>query len=336
MIARIIGTPLGERLGHNIVIDHRPGANGNISAEVVAAAKPDGYTLLYANNSTVVINPHIYTKWKLKPLEDLVPVVTTITNQLVLAANPSVVPANDLRGFVEFMKGKSLFYASIGNGSQHHLAMEMLKQRSGMDLTHVPYKGGGPASISVIAGENAVMFGGTSVVQHITSGKLKPIAVSGKKGWATLPNVAGIDEVYPGYSVVLWHGIFAPKNTPQPILDKLRAEFNAVLAMPKVRDQLVTSGAGEPYITTPQEFARAAARRLRQLRQGDQGSGLQGGLGIMRHAILQPRHTLGVIARESGRSSSRDIAVNKDQVVTGCPAFAGHDTRWVTAIPAMR
>ena len=131
MIARIIGTPLGERLGHNIIIDHRPGANGNISAEVVAAAKPDGYTLLYANNSTVVINPHIYTKWKLKPLEDLVPVVTTITNQLVLAANPTVVPANDLRGFVEFMKGKSLFYASIGNGSQHHLAMEMLKQRSG-------------------------------------------------------------------------------------------------------------------------------------------------------------------------------------------------------------
>jgi tripartite-type tricarboxylate transporter receptor subunit TctC len=255
MIARIIGAPLGERLGHNIVIEHKPGANGNISAEFTAAARPDGYTLLYANNSTVVINPHIYTKWKLKPLEDLVPVVTTITNQLVLAANPNVVPANDLRGFVDFMKGKSLFYASIGNGSQHHLAMEMLKQRSGMDLTHVPYKGGGPASISVIAGENAVMFGGTSVVQHITSGKLKPIAVSGKKGWATLPNVAGIDEVYPGYSVLLWHGIFAPKNTPQPILDKLRAEFNAVLAMPKVRDQLVTSGAGEPYITTPQEFS---------------------------------------------------------------------------------
>ena len=255
MIARIIGTPLGERLGHNIVIEHKPGANGNISAEVTAAAKPDGYTLLYANNSTVVVNPHIYTKWKLKTLEDLVPVVTTITNQLVLAANPNVVPANDLRGFVDFMKGKSLFYASIGNGSQHHLGMEMLKQRSGMDLTHVPYKGGGPASISVIAGENAVMFGGTSVVQHINSGKLKPIAVSGKRGWATLPNVGGIDEVYPGYSLLLWHGIFAPKNTPQPILDKLRTEINAVLAMPKVREQLITSGAGEPYITTPQEFS---------------------------------------------------------------------------------
>jgi tripartite-type tricarboxylate transporter receptor subunit TctC len=255
MIARIIGPPLSERLGQNMVIDHRPGANGSISAEVTAAAKPDGYTLLYANTSTVVINPHIYTKWKLKPLEDLVPVATTITNQLVLAANPSAVPANDLRGFVEFMKGKSLFYASIGNGSQHHLAMEMLKQRSGMDLTHVPYKGGGPASIAVIAGENAVMFGGTSAVQHINSGKLKAIAVTGKRGWATLPNVPGIDEVYPGYAVVLWHGIFAPKGTPQAVLDKLRTEINAVLAMPKVKEQLIKSGAGEPFITTPQQFA---------------------------------------------------------------------------------
>jgi len=255
MILRVIGTPLGERLGHNIIIEHRPGANGNISAEVTAAAKPDGYTLLYANNSTVVVNPHIYTRWKLKPLEDLVPVVTTITNQLVLAANPSVVPANDLRGFVDFMKGKSLFYASIGNGSQHHLAMEVLKQRSGMDLTHVPYKGGGPASIAVIAGENAVMFGGTSAVQHINSGKLKALAVTGKRGWATLPEVPGIEEVYPGYSVLLWHGIFAPKNTPQAVLDKLRTEINAVLAMPKVKEQLIKSGAGEPFITTPQQFA---------------------------------------------------------------------------------
>jgi tripartite-type tricarboxylate transporter receptor subunit TctC len=255
VIARTIGTPFGERVGQNLVIEHRPGANGNISAEVVAAAKPDGYTLLYANNSLAVINPHIYTKWKLKPLEDLVPVVTTITNQLVLAANPTVIPPNDFRGFIDFMKGKSLFYASIGNGSQHHLAMEMLKQRAKIDLTHVPYKGGGPAGISVIAGENAVMFGGTSVVQHINSGKLKGLAVSGKRGWATLPNLPGIGEFYPGYEVVLWHGIFAPKGTPQPILDKLRADFNAVLAMPQVKERLVKSGAGEPYVTTPQQFA---------------------------------------------------------------------------------
>jgi len=255
MIARILGGPLSERLGQNIVIDHRPGANGNISADVTAAAKPDGYTMLYANNSTVVINPHIYTKWKLKPLEDLIPVATTITNQLVLAANPKVVPANDLPGFVQFMKGKSLFYASIGNGSQHHLAMEMLKQRSGMDLTHVPYKGGGPAGISVIAGENAVMFGGTSAVQHIVSGKLKALAVTGKRGWETLPDVPGIGETYPGYEVLLWHGIFMPKGTPEPVLARMRKAINEVLALPDVKEKLVKSGAGSPFITTPQQFS---------------------------------------------------------------------------------
>jgi tripartite-type tricarboxylate transporter receptor subunit TctC len=257
VIARTIGQPLGERLGYNIVVEHRPGANGSLSAEVVANATPDGHTILYANNSLVVINPHIYKKWTLNPMQDLVPVVTTITNQLVLAANPKTVPVKDFAGFLDFARKSkgSLFYASIGNGSQHHLAMELLKLRAKIDLTHVPYKGGGPASISVIAGENAVMFGGTSAVQHITSGKLKGLAVSGKRGWATLPDLPGIDEFFPGYQIVLWHGIFAPKGMPQPILNKLRTELNAVLAMPQVKERLVTSGAGEPFITTPEQFA---------------------------------------------------------------------------------
>jgi tripartite-type tricarboxylate transporter receptor subunit TctC len=256
VIARTIGQPLSERLGQNLVIEHRPGANGTISAEVVAKANPDGYTILYANNSLMVINPHIYTKSASSVVKDLVPVVTTITNQLVLAVNPKVVPANDFPGFVDFVRKSksSLFYASIGNGSQHHLAMELLKLKAKIDLTHVPYKGGGPASISVIAGENAVMFGGTSVVQHIKSGKLKGLAVTGKKGWPTMPELPAIGEFYPGYEVALWHGIYAPPGTPKAILDKLRAELNAVLALPQVKERLVTSGAGEPFITTPEQF----------------------------------------------------------------------------------
>ena len=256
IIARTIGHPLGTRLGQTIVIEHRPGANGTVSAEVVAGATPDGHTILYANNSLLVINPHIYGKQAANPIDHLLPVVTTITNQLVLAVNPKVVPVDDFPGFIEFVrKSKSpLFYASIGNGSQHHLAMEMLKQKAGIELTHVPYKGGGPASIAVIAGENPVMFGGTSVVQHIKSGKLRGLAVSDKKGWATIPELPSIADFYPGYRVALWHGVLAPRATPQPILDRLRAEFNAVLALPQVRDTLVSSGAGEPYITTPEEY----------------------------------------------------------------------------------
>jgi tripartite-type tricarboxylate transporter receptor subunit TctC len=256
IIARTIGHPLGIRLGQTIVIEHRPGANGTVSAEIVAGATPDGHTILYANNSLLVINPHIYGKQAANPMDHLLPVVTTITNQLVLAVNPKVVPVDDFPGFIEFVrKSKSpLFYASIGNGSQHHLAMEMLKQKAGIELTHIPYKGGGPASIAVIAGENAVMFGGTSVVQHIKSGKLRGLAVSDKKGWATMPELPSIADFYPGYRVALWHGVLAPRATPQPVLDRLRAEFNAVLALPQVRDTLVSSGAGEPYITTPEEY----------------------------------------------------------------------------------
>jgi tripartite-type tricarboxylate transporter receptor subunit TctC len=256
IIARTIGQPLGTRLGQNIVIEHRPGANGTISAEVVAGAAPDGHTILYANNSLLVINPHIYGKQAANPMDNLLPVVTTITNQLVLAVNPKVVPVDDFPGFIAFVRNSKspLFYASIGNGSQHHLAMEMLKQKAGIELTHVPYKGGGPASISVIAGENAVMFGGTSVVQHIKSGKLKGLAVSDRKGWATMPELPSIADFYPGYRVALWHGVLAPRATPQAVVDRLRAELNAVLALPQVRDTLVSSGAGEPYITTPEEF----------------------------------------------------------------------------------
>jgi tripartite-type tricarboxylate transporter receptor subunit TctC len=257
VIARTLGQPLSLRIGQNIVIDNRPGANGNISAEIVAKARPDGHTLLYANNSLVVINPHIYATWSLNPLQDLVPVVTTISNQLVLAVNPKVVPVNDFKGFLEFARKppSTLFYASIGNGSQHHLAMELLKEKAGVDLTHVPYKGGGPASIAVIAGENHLMFGGTSVVTHINSGKLKGLAVTDKKGWATMPDLPGIGEFLPGYRIALWHGIFAPRGTPEPVLSKLRTELNAVLAMPEVKDRLISTGAGEPYITTPEEFA---------------------------------------------------------------------------------
>ncbi len=257
VIARTIGAPLGARLGQNVVIENRPGANTSIAAQVVANAAPDGHTLLYANDSLFVINPHIYANMGVNPINDLMPVVTTISNQLVLAVNPNVVPVNDFPAFMAFAHraNSPLFYASIGNGSQHHLAMELLKQKAGIGLTHVPYRGGGPASIAVISGENAVMFGGTSVVTHIHSGKLKGLAVSDKRGWPTMPNLPGIGEFYPGYSIALWHGIFAPRGTPQPVVDKLRAELNAVLAMPDVKTTLTTSGAGEPYITTPQQFA---------------------------------------------------------------------------------
>src|SRR6185295_14408012 len=173
VIARTIGQPLGERLGQTVVIDNRPGSNGNIAADIAAHSKPDGYTLFLGSDSLFEVNPHIYKTMAVDPMKDFVPVGTLISNELILAVNPTVVPVNDFPGFIAFVKrAKSPpFYASIGNGSMHHLAMELLKQRAKLDLTHVPYKGGGPAGIAVVSGENALMFGGGSVVPMIKSGK---------------------------------------------------------------------------------------------------------------------------------------------------------------------
>jgi tripartite-type tricarboxylate transporter receptor subunit TctC len=257
LVARTVGQPLGKRLGQNVVIDNRPGANGNVAVEIVVNAQPNGYTLIHANDSWITINPHIYTKLNFDPMRDLVPIATVVTNQLVLAVNPSLVPAKDVPDFLDFARRAKprLFYASIGNGSQHHLGMEMLKQQTGIEMTHVPYRGGGPAAIAVIGGENAVMFGGGSVVPHMRSGKLRGLAVSGNKGWATMPDLPSIGEHVPGFYLTIWQGMFAPRGTPPAIIDKLRTELAAVLAQPAVRKTLIESGAGEPYNSTPDEFA---------------------------------------------------------------------------------
>ena len=174
IIARIYAQGLSARLGQPVVVENKPGTGGNLASDTVAKAAPDGYTLLHGTENVFISNPHVYgARMPFDPFKDVVPVTSLVSNQVVLTVNPAS-PANDLREFVDLAKASKppMFYASIGNGSHHHLAMEMLKQRAGIDLTHVPYKGGGPASIAVISGENALMFGGTSVVGHIKNGKL--------------------------------------------------------------------------------------------------------------------------------------------------------------------
>jgi tripartite-type tricarboxylate transporter receptor subunit TctC len=258
LVARTVGHPLGQRLGQTVVVDNRPGANGNVAVEILAKAQPNGYTLIHANDSWLTINPHIYSNLPFDTFKDLVPIASVVTNQLVLAVNPSSVPVKDVKGFLEFARQAKprLFYASIGNGSQHHLGMEILKQMTGIEMTHVPYRGGGPAAIAVIAGENAAMFGGGSVVPHMRSGKLRGLAVSGNKGWATEPELPSIGEQVPGFYLTIWQGMFAPRGTPQPIIERLRTEIAAVLAQPAVAKSLIETGSGEPYNSTPDEFAK--------------------------------------------------------------------------------
>jgi tripartite-type tricarboxylate transporter receptor subunit TctC len=256
IVARAVGQSLSVRLGQPIVVENRPGSNGSLAGELVAGANPDGHTLLLGPSALFGINPHLYARMAIDPLKDLLPVASLVSNALLLAANPKLGPLN-FRDFVEFARRakSSLFYASIGNGSEHHLAMEMLKQTAGIDLTHVPYKGGGPAALGVMSGDIAVMFGGGSVASLVQSGELRGLAASGRSRVPALPNLPSISEFYPDYEVTLWQGLFAPVGTRPEIVARLRTEANAVLAQADVMDKLAAAGSGDPYITTPPEFA---------------------------------------------------------------------------------
>ena len=156
IVARLVAQPLSARLGQPVVVENKPGSGGNIAGELIARAAPDGYSLLIGPDNLFTVNPHLFSKMSFDPLKDIIPIATVQSNALVLAINPKIL-ANDLKEFIALAKRSDppLFYASIGNGSLHHLAMEMLKQEAGIKLTHVPYRGGGPAGIAVLAGDVA-------------------------------------------------------------------------------------------------------------------------------------------------------------------------------------
>jgi tripartite-type tricarboxylate transporter receptor subunit TctC len=256
LIARLYGQALSVSLGQPVVIENRPGTGSNLAGDIAAKSAPDGYTLFHGPDNVFMSNPHIYGKMPFDVFKDLVPVASLSSNQLVLAVHPSV-PANDLREFVELARRTKppLFYASIGNGSQHHLAMEMLKQHVGIDLVHVPYRGGGPAAIGLVAGEVSAMFGGGSLVPTVQAGRVRGLASTGSVRNPATPELPTIAELYPGYEALIWHGLFVPAGTPQPIIDRLRAEIALVLVQPEFKKRLADSGSGEPYVSTPEEFA---------------------------------------------------------------------------------
>jgi len=253
--ARVVGQRLSELVGQPVVVENRPGSNGNIAMDFVAKSPPDGYTLGLLADSMVTINPHLYKGMQTDPLKDLAPVASVVSNQWVLSVNPSV-PVKDFKEFIEYARRARppLAYASGGNGSIHQLAMEMLKQRAGIDLVHVPYKGGAPATTATVSGEVAAMFSGTSSAPQIKSGRLRALAVTGQRRSDIFPDLPTIAEFYPGYEVTIWLGLFSAAGTPEPVLASLHAEVNKLLAESDVRSKLHAAGGLEPYISTPAEF----------------------------------------------------------------------------------
>jgi tripartite-type tricarboxylate transporter receptor subunit TctC len=254
-LARVFAPQLGEALGQPVIVDNRPGSNGNVASEAAAKAAPDGHTLLLCADAQIVIGPHLYPKMPLDTLADLAPVATLANTQMVLAVTPSL-PVRNLQEFVHYARRvkPSLAYASIGHGSQHHLVMEMLKASAGVDLLHVPFKGGGPATIALLAGEVSAMFGGNSVSGHIRAGKLRGLAVAGRQRSAAYPDLPRLADFYPGLEVSPWLALFAPVGVPQGVLSRLRNETNRLLAGPDLPEKIRNLGGLEPYITTPDEF----------------------------------------------------------------------------------
>jgi tripartite-type tricarboxylate transporter receptor subunit TctC len=255
-LARVFAPKLSEALGQPVIVDNRPGSNGNVASEAAARAAPDGHTLLLCADAQIVIGPHLYARMPLDTLKDLEPVSSLVNTQMVLSVNPAL-PVRTLQEFVEYARRAQppLAYASIGNGSQHHLVMEMLKARAGIDLLHVPFKGGGPATVALLAGEVPVMFGGNSVAGHIKSGRLRALAVAGKQRSPAYPELPKLSELYPDLEVTPWLGLFAPVGLPAPVLGRLRSETNRLLADADFRDKIRNLGGLEPYVTTPDEFA---------------------------------------------------------------------------------
>jgi len=259
--ARVLGQKLAESLGQQVVIDNRAGSNGNIAADLVAKSVPDGYTLGLFADSLIAINPHLYTKMPVNTLKDLAPVATVASNQFVLSVNPAL-PVKTFQEFIDHARKSAppLAYASGGNGSQHQMCMELLKQRAGINLVHVPYKGGVPATTATVAGETMAMFAGTSSAPQIRAGRLRALAVTGAQRASVFPELPTIAEFYPGYEVTIWLAVFAPPGIPPSLMAQLRREVNKALAAADVKEKLNAAGGLEPHVTTPEAFAALIRR----------------------------------------------------------------------------
>lgn len=242
---RVIADYLSKKLGQQVVPDNRPGASGNIGSQAVASAEADGYTLLLVLDGTFVINPHVYEKVPFNPLKDFAPVGKIGDSTIILVAHPSL-KARNLREVIALSRSQpgGLSYGTSGAGSITHIAGELLKQRSGADLTHVPYKGGGPAVADVLGGHIPLAFASAASVQaHIKAGRLNAIGVPSGKRSKQYPDLATFAENgVANFDINSWVGIVAPARTPKPILDRLNAELNAALNDPELREKLAVSG----------------------------------------------------------------------------------------------
>jgi len=265
--ARLMAQRLSERLGQQFVVENRPGAGGNIGTEAVAKAPSDGHTLLLVTPS-LAINATLYERLNYDFNRDIAPVATMIHQPNVMVVNPSV-PAKTVPEFIAYAKANpgKINFASSGNGSSNHLAGELFKMMAGIDIVHVPYRGGGPALTDLIGGQVQVYFGAPSTsIEAVRAGKLRVLAVSTVTRWEGLPDVPTVGEFVPGYEVITWFGLCAPRNTPAAIVNKLNKEINTALADPKMRARISDMGAS-PFAGSSSDFGKLIAEETEKWRK---------------------------------------------------------------------
>ena len=254
--ARLMGQWLSERLGQQFITENRPGGGGNIGTETAVRASPDGYTLLLVS-TTSTINATIYDNLSYNLVRDIAPVAGIVRVPLVMVVNPSF-PAKTVREFISYAKNNpgKLNMASAGNGTGPHLAGELFKMMAGVEMVHVPFRGGPPALTAVLGGQVDVYFVATSSsIENIKSGKLRALAVTTSARWEGLPDVPAMDEFLPGYEASVWFGIGAPKATSTDIIVELNTETKTGLADPGVKARLAAIG-GTALTGTPAEFGK--------------------------------------------------------------------------------
>ena len=257
LLARALAPYLTKEWGQQIVVENRPGAGGSVGAEYVAAAPGDGYTLLLSTNSPLTTNLAVFRAIKYDPLADFVPVILAGDNSLVLAVNPKL-PVKSLDDLIALAKKEpgQLIAASSGNGATSHMALGELQKMTGVQFTHVPYKGGVPSLTAVISGEAQLVFADVvPTVPMIRDGRVLALATTGLKRSGVIPDVPTLDELgLKGFSVTAWVAMMAPKGTPQAVADKLNGEINKILQDPEFREQIIKIGI-DPLGDKPGELA---------------------------------------------------------------------------------
>jgi tripartite-type tricarboxylate transporter receptor subunit TctC len=253
--ARAISQKLTASLGQQVIVDNRPGVSGNIAAEITANAPPDGYTVLLSTIGALAINPSLLKKMPFDPIKDLAPVTRAADSTNFLVVHPSV-PAKSVKDLIALAKAKPLNCGSSGVGGAGHLALELFNLQAGTKIVHVPYKGGGPAIIDLLAGNiNLIFATGASSINHVKAGKIRALGVTTAKRSALAPELPTIAEAgLPGFEANNWNGVVVPAKTPRVIINRLNKEFTAALSLPDIKEFLFNQGL-DAAPGTPEEFA---------------------------------------------------------------------------------